>query len=1039
METATAAAPSPIATVKPQGHRFRKSGSTSPISRAAPPVVGNYLSRSPSLPLLIPTTSASSSSIANSAVDPKLYQIVRKITASTPSLLISGNSHTKTAQLSRKNAVQSLVEIVLERHREYRRKDTEWVKCGVEGALRELAAAENNDAGRDVGRKRRRVPVGGGSEADADAGDAESSVKRIKKEAVHHKEFHRSTSLDAGIAVENLAFLRDVPSVESYGNISNHSTDYSSGNTTIGSEYPNIATVTKPTGGMLNASLRNRYKDVQREREAVAASVSCGPDSSCAAVAQSSCSNNGHDDAATITPRKEHEAESKTENNDLSVNTNHASCTPAPKSSSSSAGATPSKKKKKLKKTPSKSQPNQSFHNEPATSNQTSLLLPSPRPTERYSTLGGLSPLLTTIRHLIEYPLSHPELFSHLGIDPPRGVLLRGPPGCGKTHLAKAIAGELNVSYFGVSAPELVGGVSGESEGRVRTLFESAAYYAPSIVFIDEIDAIAPKRGEGGGGGGKSMEKRIVAQLLTSMDGMAPDKTRGGGAVIVMGATNRPDALDPALRRAGRFDREIVLGAPDEAAREGILRVMTSQMRLDGELDHRLLAKKTPGFVGADIRSLTKEAAVIAINRIFRLLNDCDGGSKEIQAESLNSRDAASAAGDSTENDTGDSAKVTAPQTVSNDDTPSNDIRTITPLTAQQLEPLYITMDDFLAAIPHVQPSSKREGFATVPDVSWSDIGALADIREELTLSVLEPIAHPEKFEALGLPLPAGVLLYGPPGCGKTLLAKAIANESGANFISVKGPELLDKYVGESERSVRVVFERARTSSPCIIFFDELDSLCPKRGSDGGGGGGVSERVVNQLLTEMDGLDSRRSVFVIAATNRPELIDPAMLRPGRLDKLLYVPLPSPNDRLSILRALSKKIKLAPDVDLESVAFDPHANGFSGADCAALLREAGLAVLRDGVLNCTAVDSNADTTLDENEAPPLQITAQHFKYAFDHVLPSVSKKDQARYDRLRARMARARTRSVGENGTSNIEEREGGGDVSDVPPESTAVE
>ncbi|KAL7517336.1 hypothetical protein ACHAWX_002266 [Stephanocyclus meneghinianus] len=890
METATAAAPSPIATVKPQGHRFRKSGSTSPISRAAPPVVGNYLSRSPSLPLLIPTTS--------SAVDPKLFQIVRKITASTPSLLISGNSHTKTAQLSRKNAVQSLVEIVLERHREYRRKDTEWIKCGVEGALRELAAAENNDVGRDVGGKRRRVPVGGGSEADADAGEAESSVKRIKKEAVHHKEFHRSTSLDAGVAVENLAFLRDVPSVESCGNVSNHSTDYSSGNTTTGSEYHNIATVTKPTGGMLNASLRNRYKDVQREREAVAASVSCGPDSSCAAVAESSCSNN-----------------------------------------------------------------------------------------------------------------------------------------------------ELNVSYFGVSAPELVGGVSGESEGRVRTLFESAAYYAPSIVFIDEIDAIAPKRGEGSGGGGKSMEKRIVAQLLTSMDGMAPDKTRGGGAVIVMGATNRPDALDPvpthldpsALRRAGRFDREIVLGAPDEAAREGILRVMTSQMRLDGELDHRLLAKKTPGFVGADIRSLTKEAAVIAINRIFRLLNDCDGGSKEIQAESLNSRDAASAAGDSTENDTGDSAKVTAPQTVSNDDTPSNDIRTITPLTAQQLEPLYITMDDFLAAIPHVQPSSKREGFATVPDVSWSDIGALADIREELTLSVLEPIAHPEKFEALGLPLPAGVLLYGPPGCGKTLLAKAIANESGANFISVKGPELLDKYVGESERSVRVVFERARTSSPCIIFFDELDSLCPKRGSDGGGGGGVSERVVNQLLTEMDGLDSRRSVFVIAATNRPELIDPAMLRPGRLDKLLYVPLPSPNDRLSILRALSKKIKLAPDVDLESIAFDPHANGFSGADCAALLREAGLAVLRDGVLNRTALDSNADTKMHEEEAPPLQITAQHFKYAFDHVLPSVSKKDQARYDRLRARMARARTRGDGESGMSNSEEREGGGDVSDAPPESNAVE
>jgi len=323
-------------------------------------------------------------------------------------------------------------------------------------------------------------------------------------------------------------------------------------------------------------------------------------------------------------------------------------------------------------------------------------------------------------------------------------------------------------------------------------------------------------------------------------------------------------------------------------------------------------------------------------------------------------------------------------------------------------------MEDFLAAIPHVQPSSKREGFTTVPDVSWDDIGALASIREELTLSVLEPISHPEKFEALGLPLPAGVLLYGPPGCGKTLLAKAIANESGANFISVKGPELLDKYVGESERSVRVVFERARSSSPCIIFFDELDSLCPKRGSDSGGGGGVSERVVNQLLTEMDGLDSRRSVFVIAATNRPELIDPAMLRPGRLDKLLYVPLPSPDDRYSILQALGASIKLAADVNLHTIAHDSRANGFSGADCAALLREAGLAVLRDGILGKPTPQVGG--VEEGKESPPLQITSSHFQYAFDHVLPSVSKKDQARYDKLRDRMARARTRATTEANT-----------------------
>jgi len=358
-------------------------------------------------------------------------------------------------------------------------------------------------------------------------------------------------------------------------------------------------------------------------------------------------------------------------------------------------------------------------------------------------------------------------------------------------------------------------------------------------------------------------------------------------------------------------------------------------------------------------------------------------------------------------------------------DAAPKDIYSITPLTTEQMEPLYITMSDFLEAIPLVQPSSKREGFATVPDVSWDDIGALQSVREELSLSVLEPIQHPEKFQALGLPLPAGVMLYGPPGCGKTLLAKAIANESGANFISVKGPELLDKYVGESERAVRVVFERARSSSPCVVFFDELDSLCPKRGSDGGGGGGVSERVVNQLLTEMDGLDSRRSVFVIAATNRPELIDPAMMRPGRLDKLLYVPLPQPNDRVSILKAISGKIKLGPDVDLDVIGRSSRAEGYSGADCAALLREAGLAVLKESQRHPDKTTKayareNGDNKDDQDvsQMNPLFITARHFQYAFDHVMPSVSKKDQAKYDRMRQRMARARTRGGVADETNN---------------------
>jgi ribosome biogenesis ATPase len=564
--------------------------------------------------------------------------------------------------------------------------------------------------------------------------------------------------------------------------------------------------------------------------------------------------------------------------------------------------------------------------------------------------------------------------------------------------LANAIAGQLNVTYFKISAPEIVSGMSGESENRLRQLFAAASASAPSIIFMDEIDAIAPKRG--GDSSSKGMEKRIVAQLLTCMDSLSPENNLNGAPVMVLGATNRPDSIDSALRRAGRFDREIILGVPDEIGRLGILKVMTQNMRLSGDMDFKILAKKTPGFVGADVKSLTKEAGVIAINRIFQkvlLHGDSVLDSNE------NSRDPVQ------EKDVDRNNATIIEESIHSD---AKDIHSVVRLSSEQLEPLYVTMSDFLSAIPHVQPSSKREGFATIPDVSWDNIGALQSIREELSLSVLEPITHPEKFEALGLPLPAGVLLYGPPGCGKTLLAKAIANESGANFISVKGPELLDKYVGESERAVRQVFERARSSSPCIVFFDELDSLCPKRGSDSSGGG-VSERVVNQLLTEMDGLDSRRSVFVIAATNRPELIDPAMLRPGRLDKLLYVPLPTPEDRASILKALAKKVKLSADVDLEVIARSSKADGYSGADCAALLREAGLAVLRDDVLTERGFQKSNDKRRDAPHAPTvsnvLEIAKLHFEYAFQHVMPSVSKKDQAKYDRMRNRMARARTR------------------------------
>lgn len=603
-------------------------------------------------------------------------------------------------------------------------------------------------------------------------------------------------------------------------------------------------------------------------------------------------------------------------------------------------------------------------------------LSPVPRPRERYSDLGGMQTIIQEIRQLVEYPVLRPELYKHLGVDPPRGVLLRGPPGTGKTHLANAVAGQLGIPYFRVSAPELVSGMSGESEGRIRDLFRMASESAPSLIFLDELDAIAQKRSDAGSTRG--MEKRMVAQLLTCMDTISPENNLNESVVIVLAATNRPDSMDPALRRAGRFDKEILIGVPDEDAREIIIKTMTSGMRLAGDFDFRVLARKTSGFVGADIRSLTNEAAVVSINRIFEnVLKD--------QVPSTN-----------------DGTAV-----VDDADTSPN----LIPLTAGQMEPLYVTMDDFLSALPHVQPSSKREGFATVPDVSWEKIGALQSIREELTMSVLEPIRSPEKFKALGLTLPAGVLLYGPPGCGKTLLAKAIAHESGANFISVKGPELLDKYVGESERAVRLVFERARSSSPCIVFFDELDSLVPKRGMDGGSGG-VSERVVNQLLTEMDGLESRRSVFVIAATNRPELIDPAMLRPGRLDKLLYVPLPSPEDRASILKALAKNVAIGDDVDLTEIGKSSRADGYSGADCSALLREAGLAVLKENSSTPGVVSG-------------LCIESRHFDMAFHAVLPSVSKADHVKYNRIRERMARARTRAaVDENGPESARDSSG---------------
>ncbi|TFK80300.1 AAA-domain-containing protein, partial [Polyporus arcularius HHB13444] len=532
-------------------------------------------------------------------------------------------------------------------------------------------------------------------------------------------------------------------------------------------------------------------------------------------------------------------------------------------------------------------------------------------PSTRLSDLGGVDTCIEKMLELVAMPLCHPEIYLHTGVQPPRGVLLHGPPGCGKTMLAHAIAGELGVPFINISAPSVVSGMSGESEKTLRDTFEEAKRVAPCLLFIDEIDAITPKRESAQ----REMERRIVAQFLTCMDDMSWEKNENK-PVIVIGATNRPDSLDAALRRAGRFDHEIGMGVPDEEARAQILRVQSAKLRLEGNFDYVALAKATPGYVGADLAALTGAAGIIAVKRIFNQISE---GVLELPPDIL-PVPASSATDEDTQMAIDPPAEPqSAPQTngtkfvpfasfdVSKHKAASSIVYFLRahpdPLTEAQLAPLCITYADFMLALQQVQPSSKREGFATVPDVTWADIGALHETREELHMAIVQPIRRPELFSAVGIVAACGVLLWGPPGCGKTLLAKAVANESRANFISVKGPELLNKYVGESERAVRQVFSRARASSPCVIFFDELDALVPRRDDS------MSEssaRVVNTLLTELDGLDARKSVYVIAATNRPDMIDPAMCRPGRLDKLLYVDLPTADERAEIVRKMTRK-------------------------------------------------------------------------------------------------------------------------------------
>lgn len=805
-----------------------------------------------------------------------------------------------------------------------------------------------------------------------------------------------------------------------------------------------------------------------------------------------------------------------------------------------------------------------------------------------FDDVGGMDKILKDLCELLLH-VKHPEVYRHIGLPPPRGFLLHGPPGSGKTLLAHAIAGQLKIGLIEIAATELVAGVSGESEERIREVFEQAAILSPCVLFIDEIDAISANRVNAQ----KDMERRVVAQLLSSLDGLS--RIDGGDEVLVIGATNRPDALDPALRRVGRFDQEISLGIPDRDARAQILKIICKNLKLEQSINYDELAKLTPGYVGADLLALVTRAATTAIKRMLtererqQLLaeakreRDLEIQRRKTEREKLKQQAAAAAAAATKKDDDDDVMEVDesakggklngntadddvvaleddveevvnldddkeepkevaekAPEQEAKPDdaeakpveeekkpeeakespeenkpeeeakpaeesadvemaadssTPAEkDVPVVTPaeepkpsdevavpettseaavaeqekpvevdtsetsadpapptaeaskmdqeepqvieeeedeeepepepiplpaltlpklmnllldhtnpLADTELDCFCIEREDFLDSLKSVQPSAKREGFITVPDVTWNDIGSLGDIREELKLAILAPVKFPQRLKLLGLNAPSGVLLCGPPGCGKTLLAKAVANEAGINFISVKGPELLNMYVGESERAVRQCFQRARNSAPCVIFFDEFDSLCPKRSDNAEGGAGM--RVVNQLLTEMDGIEDRKGVFLMAATNRPDIVDPAVLRPGRLDKILYVGLPAEPDRADILRALTKNRSqppLAEDVDLGLIA--RLTEGYTGADLAGLVRQASLQTLKDSIDACSSRDegsspSGGDATEMDTEEQ-LVVELRHFQEAIRNIKPSVNEEDKKHYERLK---------------------------------------
>jgi transitional endoplasmic reticulum ATPase len=536
-------------------------------------------------------------------------------------------------------------------------------------------------------------------------------------------------------------------------------------------------------------------------------------------------------------------------------------------------------------------------------------------PSITYEDIGGLRDEVTKVREMIELPLRHPELFRRLGVEAPKGVILHGPPGTGKTLLAKAVANETNASFYTIGGPEIMSKYYGESEERLRNVFQEAQKNAPSIIFIDELDSIAPKREEVSG----EVERRIVAQLLSLMDGL-----KARGKVVVIGATNRINAIDPALRRPGRFDREIELGVPDRDGRLDILQIHTRGMPLEKDVNLERLADITHGFVGADLHALAKEAAIRALRRI---LPEIDLSAESIPADILNK--------------------------------------------------IIVKMQDFIDVVNEMEPSAMREVFVEVPDVKWEDIGGLETIKQELREAVEWPLKYQGMFAYADATPPKGILLYGPPGTGKTLMAKATANESEANFISIKGPELLSKWVGESEKGVREIFRKARQAAPCIIFFDEIDAIAPARGGDFGTSH-VTERVISQILTELDGLEVLTNVVVIAATNRPDIIDTALLRPGRFDRLLYVPPPDYESRKQIIHIHTKKKPLADDTNIDNLA--AKMDGYTGADIAAVASAAVMLALREHISKYGKPQEA------QSHAKELKIHMRHFEEAMKKIRP-----------------------------------------------------